>query len=242
MNALSPVERAIAAYGGADRWRDPGYLEASVDTGGLLLPLKRRRPQRNTTLKADVHEQLVVFEDFGGPGQLGVFDRGDVTIRRGDETLAARRNARRAFRWSLRRQVSWDDLDFLYFAPYAWWTYLLGPAAWLRDDVAARAIDDRTIEAIYGPALHTHCSTQRFHLDDQARVVRHDYTAEVISPLAISAHFSADHRDFDGVPVATRRRVRARFPGGLVLPGLTLIALRVHSFAHHRGRSLRESA
>ena len=235
------VARAVHAYGGPDRWRGPGHLEATVDAAGLLFPLRRRKPQRDLTLKIDQQEQYVLFQDYPQPGQQGLFDAGTVEIRRGRETIARREHARRAFRWSLRRQLRWDDLDLLYFGAYAWWTYLLGPAAWLRTDVVATALDDHTVDVTYSPELHTHSLRQRFHLDNRARVVRHDYTARVVSPFAMAAHFAADHQELDGLPIATRRWVRPRLPGGLVLPGPTLVALRVHRLAHHCGQALRST-
>lgn len=219
------VERAVDAYGGAERWAAAASAEVRFDASGLLFHLKRRAAQRDATVRVATGEQQLVEVELG-PDRVGVLDGLDVEVRdRSGEVLERRARARDAF-GDLRQWLGWDDLEFTYFAGAAWWTYVLGPIAWLRDDVTVEVVDERTVDAAYGPAISTHCQTQRFHLDDDGRIVRHDYTAEVVSRVARANHLCTEHRDFDGVAVPTRRRVH---PAGL--PGPTLVALDIHDFA-----------
>ena len=217
------VERAVDAYGGADRWAAAASVEVRFDASGLLFALKRRAEQNDTTVRVATGEPLVEVEL--GPDRIGVLDGPDVEVRdRSGQVLERRAGARAAF-GDLRHWLGWDDLDFTYFAGAAWWTYLMGPIAWLRDDVSVAVVDDHTVDVTYDAAISTHCPRQRFHLDDDGRIVRHDYTAEVVSRLARTNHLCSAHRDFDGVVVPTRRRVH---PAGLRWP--TLVALDIHDF------------
>ena len=218
------IARAVEAYGGAERWAAAEAVEVRFDASGLLFALKRRSKQTDTTVRVSTGEQQVVEVQLG-PDRVGVLNGPDVEIRDGEgEVLEQRAEARSAF-GDLRHWVRWDDVDFTYFACAAWWTYLMGPIAWLRDDVTPVIDDEQTVTVTYDSAISTHCPSQRFHLDDVGRVVGHDYTAEVVSRLARANHMSSEHRDFDGVAVATKRRVH---PARLRWP--TLVALDIHEF------------
>ena len=53
-------------------------------------------------------------------------------------------------------------------------------------------------------------------MDERGLIVRHDYTAEAFGRWARGAHRSYDFKSFEGLPVPTRRRVRPR-PFGPVI-------------------------
>ena len=219
------IQRAIDAHGGADRWAAATSVEVRFDARGLLFTLKRRPRQTNASARVTLGSDQLVEVDMG-PTRVGVLSGPDVEVRDPEGNVLERReHARQAF-GDLKHWLGWDDLDFTYFAGAAWWTYLLGPIAWLRDDVDATVVDDRTVDVTYGDHISTHSPHQRFHLDDAGRIVRHDYTAIVVSRLARANHMCTEHRDFDGVWVPTRRRVhpaRAPWPD--------LVALDIHDFS-----------
>jgi hypothetical protein len=65
--------------------------------------------------------------------------------------------------------------------------------------------------------IRTHCREQTIHLDDRGLIARHDYVAEAFGPWAHGVHRSSDFRVFDGLPVPTRRRVRFRRFGPVIV-------------------------
>ena len=76
--------------------------------------------------------------------------------------------------------------------------------------------------ATFPPELPTHCRHQIFHLADDGRIARLDYTAEVFGPWARAANHCLTHEWVDGLLFATRRRVvPRRLPG----PPLVTIAI-----------------
>lgn len=219
------IARAVAAYGGAERWTEAERATIRFDAGGLLFKLKRRPPQTDVAVTVWTGEEQHVEVELGD-GKTGILEGGDVSVRdRSGQTIGQRADARANFSGLRGKTGRWDDLDFTYFAGSAWWTYLLGPINWLRPDVDATVIDGHTVDVTYGPSLATHCRRQRFHLNDDGLIVRHDYTAEVLSGLARANHRSSDFHEHDGIRLATTRRVTpAR------LPGPVLVALDVRSF------------
>jgi len=108
----------------------------------------------------------------------------------------------------------WDELDFLAFGGAAMWTYVSLPfvlADWGAEELPRRRLRFRVPEPI-----RSHCREQTIHLDERGLIVRHDYVAESFGRWARGAHRSYDFKSFDGLPVPTRRRVRPR-PFGPVI-------------------------
>jgi hypothetical protein len=222
---VSLLEAAIDAHGGAARWAGLRELRADIRGGGLLWPTKGRRAPDIKPL-VSCHEPVNVLEDYTAPGRRGVFDRGDVRIEEADGTILIERpGARSAFRPLSRRAFYWDDLDVLYFVGYASWNYLTAPWLLAFDGVQTRELPGNRLAATFPPHIPTHSAEQVFHFDDEARLIRLDYTAEPIGRLAKAAHLCFDHREFDGLLAPTRRHVVPLGPGARPLPGPKLVKI-----------------
>jgi hypothetical protein len=191
----------------------------------------------DVVVRVELGYQHAVFENFPDAGRRGVFDRGEVRIETVDgEVLEVRRNPRAAFRGlsGLPRNVRWDALDATYFAGYAWWNYLSSPLLLADERLAMsdrrkvwheRGEEWQRLEVVFPADIHTHCQRQTLYVDAAGLIRRHDYVAEPIGRWARAAHYSDNHREFDGLLFPTRRRVRPRGPGGRSLPGPVLVAL-----------------
>jgi hypothetical protein len=230
------LEEACAAHGGIERWRAVTALTANGSFGGLLRSRFPGNRMRSVSVRVQAAAQHAVFQDFPRDGQRAVFDRGDVRIETDDgRLLASRRNARAAFAGigGLRRNLRWDPLDATYFAGYAWWNYLLTPILLTQPGVTisesgARyeaAEQWRRIDVRFPSDIHTHSRRQTFYVDAGGLIRRHDYTAGPVGRWAQAAHYCSEHRRFDGLVFATRRRVCARGPGGRSLHKPVLVAL-----------------
>jgi hypothetical protein len=74
-----------------------------------------------------------------------------------------------------------------------------------------------------------HTAGNRISIFDEDRYLRRlDYTAEVIGAWAHAAHLCEDYKDFNGLRISTRRRIRPLFFGSNPLPAPTLVALEIH--------------
>jgi hypothetical protein len=228
------LEEVLAAHGGLERWEAVTALSARGRFGGLLRSRFPGNRMADVDVRVSLAAQHAVFSGFPTEGQRAVFDRGDVRIETCEgEVIERRPNARQAFAGlgGLRRSVRWDALDAAYFAGYAWWNYLATPGLLSRDGVttterAAGARETwRRLDVCFPMDLHTHSRRQTFHVDANGLIRRHDYVVEPIGRWAHASHLCDDHQQIAGLVLPTRRRVRARGPGGRALAKPVLVAL-----------------
>jgi hypothetical protein len=159
------------------------------------------------------HDRVTVFHGYPDAGHRGRFDRGDVRIERVADGAVTResRDHRQTYLGRAKHR-RWDALDALYFFGYALWHYhvvpfALGDARFVRTLRGPRAIQG--VEVDFPPDVPTHCERQRFFFaEDDGRIVRHDYTADVIGRWARGAHFWEAYARTGGLLIARRRRVR----------------------------------
>jgi hypothetical protein len=210
---------------------DEVVLEARA--GGFALASKaRRRAFAAYEARISTRDPRTVFPSWPKPGQRGVFDGDEVRIEDADgRLLAERRDPRSAFHGLL--TVRWDDLHLLYFAGYALWGYLNQPFLFARRGFEAREIEPweergetwRRLAVTFPPDVPAHSREQVFYFDDQLRLRRNDYTAEVFGGWARGAHYSDEHREFAGLRFPTRRRVYLRDRSNRPRPFPTLVWL-----------------
>jgi hypothetical protein len=90
------------------------------------------------------------------------------------------------------------------------------------------------VRATFPADIPTHRRVQDFYFDQQHRLRRLDYTAEVVRRWARAAHVCENFREFDGFVVPTRRTVTALPFGKVPLPFPTLVALEIHDLQPRR--------
>jgi len=67
----------------------------------------------------------------------------------------------------------------------------------------------------FPPSIHVHCPEQKFYFNDAGYLVRNDYAPEVTHRIA--AHYTFDHKNFDGFIFPSHRRVVLRDANGHTL-------------------------
>ena len=237
-NAIQTVHEAIEAHGGMDYWNSIGALEVELSASGFLFTAKRRPVLRHVRVLAVTSEPRFSFFDFPKPGQTAeLIGNDEVRILDSERKIVARReNPRAAFR-GLRRQFTWDDLDFIYFGGYATWNYLTTPFLLVRKGFVIEALEPlhgalaplTRLQVTFPDDVPTHSRRQIFYFDDQRLLRRLDYTAEVVGGWAHAAHLCEEYRTFDRLKAPTRRRVLPLLFGHRPLPGPTLVELEVHN-------------
>ncbi|MBU1236681.1 MAG: hypothetical protein KJ634_11780 [Gammaproteobacteria bacterium] len=228
------IADVVAAHGGETLWRSLAAIEAVLSVDGFLFTAKRIKPLRRQRVSASTTEARFTFFDWPLPGQRGEWiGEEEVRIVTGDGTPIARREQPRSAFRGLRRELWWDNLDFLFFAGYATWNYLTTPFVFLRPgfrfEVLPSAADGITrVRAVFPDDVPSHCREQVFHFAPGGELLRLDYTAEVVGGWARAAHLCVDYRDFDGLRAPATRRVRPLFHFADPLPFPTLVAIDVH--------------
>jgi hypothetical protein len=232
--AAPALQRILDAHGGLRYWQTLSAVEVELSAWGFLFGAKHIRPLRHAVVVVDTDAPRAVIKDFPEPGcTAALLGNHRVEIR--DESgavLRYRDNPRRAFRHP-RRLLYWDELDFTYFCGYAMWCYLTVPFAFLSNGVRVSGCEQDadgavTLTVDFADYLPAHSPTQKFSFDPTGRLVRHDYTAEVVGRWARAAHLCDDYRRFGELWMPTRRRVYPRGPFGRPLPGPTLVAIDIH--------------
>jgi hypothetical protein len=233
------VEKVIEAHGGSARWKNLEAVEAVISAWGFLFKAKRRPVLNRIRVRASTREPHFTFYDFPRPGQAAelIGDK-EVRIIGADHQLIAGRHQPRLALKSLRRQLYWDDLDFIYFGGYATWNYLVTPFLFLRDDfyfeelepLAAAPEFPLRLKVGFPDDVPAHCKTQIFYFDRNYLLRRLDYTAEVVSRWAHAAHVCENYQDFDGFKIPTTRRVFPLLFSSQPLKRPVIVALDIHEF------------
>ncbi|MFN8072900.1 MAG: hypothetical protein U0R66_13995 [Mycobacterium sp.] len=228
------VKRILGAHGGVEYWQSVSAVEVSMSARGFLFRAKHIRPLNHAVVVVDAHDPRAVMKDFPKPGcTASLLGTRRVEIRDASGTVLRHRdNPRRAFGPG-RRTLYWDDLDFVYFSGYAMWCYLTLPFLLLGPGVnIERCRQDSDGSAIltvrFPDFLPVHSPVQTLYFDPSGRLVRHDYTAEVVGGWAKAAQLCSDYRKFGGLWAPTRRRVYPRGPSGRPLPGPLLVGIDIH--------------
>jgi hypothetical protein len=207
---MSLLEEAIAAHGGMQRWHEVETIEVALRCGGIAMPAKRR-PGVLANLRATVDPRRPHVELHG----LGTFD------------------AARPRPAGIARRTRWTDEDVVHFAGYALWGYMTAPFVFADDDVLVRELPRRRLRVDFPARIPAHSRRQTFHFDENAVLIRLDYTAEVfLGPLGRAKHVCRGHRWIDGLLVATSRRVTPRG-----LPAPTLVSIEIDEFRARDGGS-----
>ena len=233
------LELAIAAAGGQQLWRGLRGLRAEISIGGPIWALKGWPPgvTFDQVVTVDTGREHIVFTPFTRPDRQMVFDAAtdSVTMQTLDgqpvETMAP---ARAGFKGMVRNSA-WDALHVGYFLGYAWWNYLTAPFLFAYPGVQAREIDPwreagqtwRRLQVRFPSSIATHSTEQTFYFDSEGLQRRMDYIAEVNGSTLVG-HYSSRYQNFNGLLVATRRRVFRRNPDNTVNLNLPSITLDIH--------------
>lgn len=229
------LEEVLAAHGGIALWKEISWIEADISADGFLFKAKHIRPLRGLRMRASAKTPRFQLLDFPGPGLTSELNGGmEVRILDQAGSVVDRRlSPRKAFDGP-RRNFWWDVLDFIYFAGYATWNYLLTPFLFLREGFSFEILGERPgkggpficLRATFPEDIPTHSRTQTFWFDEGRLLRRLDYTAEVVGPWAHAAHFCDEYRNFSGIQFPTCRRVLPKFLGR-VMAGPVLVAIDV---------------
>lgn len=231
MRRTATAERALAAYGGEERWRAAAAVELELSAGGLAFRLKWQPALHRARQRLEVHRPWVRCQGIDAAGDVGILDGGDVRVETPEgRALAERRDARAAFGPG-RRWLYWDSLDQTYFACYAAWNYFTLPGLLLREDVRWSEPAPGVLEAGFPASLPTHSAVQRFRFDmDSGLLLQHDYTAEVFGGWARASRVVQEHGSEGGVVFPRRMRVTPRKADGSPRGWPVLVDIEAHAF------------
>jgi hypothetical protein len=204
------LDEIIDAHGGMDLWNSIDELDVVLSSQGFLFtslmrwraPVVKRKQVRLLT-----REPRLTFFDLPESGlRSELIGNDEVRIVDGNGTTVAQQmNPRATFRGLAR--LTWDALDFTYFAGYALWNYLTTPFLLVYKDVHVGALDPldglSRLRVTFPDENPTHSRRQTFYFDNRRRLRRLDYAVDIVSRRVRGAHFCDEYKTFDGLAAPT---------------------------------------
>ena len=230
---------AIAATGGRTLWQALCGLKIDISIGGPIWAMKGWPKDKtfDQILTVDTTTEHIVFTPFTRPDQRMVFDAAtdSVTMETLDGQPVDKLEPARAGFKGMLRNSAWDAEHLGYFLGYACWNYFTTPFLFTYPGVTAREIEPwheasqswRRLEVRFPNSIATHNPDQVFYFDSEGLQRRMDYIVE-INGSTLVGHYASRYKDFDGLQVATRRRVFRRNPDNTVNLNLPAITLDIH--------------
>lgn len=214
------VDLALARHGGAERWERAESITAQVHVYGAFWPYKGGPGLLGfETVTAELKRQRISMRPFG-EGRTLSFDAGEdlVTITDVDGVVVDRLSHPRASMAGYQLDTTWSPTQIGYFISYATWMYLVEPFLCKLSGVKSREIEPweedgetwRRLELTFPDTIASHSTVQTYYFDSESGLQRRmTYDVEVNGKAKV-AHYTSEHKDFDGLIVPTRRRVLLR--------------------------------
>jgi hypothetical protein len=218
MNDL--VELVQTKHGSNPSWEAARAVSAKLRVHGVFWPFKGQPDLLgDVTVTADLTRQRISMTPFG-EGQTLTFDAAQdlVTITDATGAVVDSLSAPRLSMAGYLGDTRWSPTQMGYFISYATWTYLAEPLLFTLPGVQTREIDPwdedgetwRRLEVTFPESIHSHSEVQTYYFDAETGLQRRmDYDVEV-NGWAEVAHYTSEHKDFQGLEAPTRRRVLLR--------------------------------
>lgn len=223
---VSLMTEVLEAHGGLRNWGEVSRLTAQLSLGGPFWAA-RGWPEVYTsqTVTLDPHREHITFAPFTGPDRFSVLDVDPelVSIQTtAGEILDQRRLPRDTFPASfVDVSTPWDAIQVAYFTSAAVWNYLTAPFVFASPDVVTEELTPwsergeswRRLAVQFPRTNANHNQNQVFYYDSAFMLRRMDYSPDVTGSPPV-AHYTHDHRTFDGFVFPTRRRVHLHDAAG----------------------------
>lgn len=231
----------LEAHGGLKQWTGTTQITARMSLGGVFWAA-RGWPDvyAAQTVVLDPHREHITFGPFTAPDRVSVLDVAPerVTIRtRSGHVVEERRNPRDSFPSEfVDRNTPWDAIQVAYFTSAAVWNYLTAPFVLTQPGVEAWEIDPwmedaqrwRRLAVKFPRSIANHNVDQVFYFDDALMQRRLDYSPDVTGRPPV-AHYTHDHKTFDGFVFPTRRLVYLHDANGVANKEFAPITIDVES-------------
>jgi hypothetical protein len=233
MNKLA--EFAIDAHGGLERWSRFSKLTAHLVRGGVFWATKQKAGVLDDTMiKVDLLGEAISDWPVGSPARRSFFEPGRVALEDANgKLLEELLQPRSSFEVQGAHRL-WTDLQLVYFAGYAMWTYLNTPFLLARPGVESEEVEPwqeegdtwRRLRVRFPEDIATHSREQTMYFDQRGMLRRHDYQVEVDGG-APGAHYVYEPKEFSGIVFPTKRRIFVRGSDGRRSPGPPIISIDV---------------
>jgi len=211
------ITKCISRHGHEALWNPGKSLSLTINSMKGIIPVTKGASKFFTNpVKVEIFpfDRVVHFYDVNGFKKIE-YNKGAVKLINNDEKQF--RHHREYFS-RFNKMKSWSIQDTFYFFGYALVTYYSIPSLLLDleifDDYMHGSV--RGFKVKFPASFDTHCELQTFFFDETGLLMRHDYTADIVSKFANGSHFTKNYIEKDGIMVAQERVVTVRVGKGLV--------------------------
>lgn len=217
----------LDAHGGLESWAKATKIKARLSLGGPFWAA-RGWPgvYAEQTVTLDPRREHITFAPFMESDRMSVLDvapeRVAITTREG-RIVEERANPRESFPAGFDPSYTpWDAIQVAYFTSAAVWNYLTAPFVFTYPGVEAREVapwaEDgqtwRRLAVTFPKTIANHNANQIFYFDNAFLLRRMDYSPDVTGTPPV-AHYTYDHKTFDGFVFPTRRLVHLHDASGI---------------------------
>ena len=220
MNEL--IDLVIDAHGGMAQWEKFNHLKVHLKTGGHIWEIKGKSGLlADGFYEANIGEQRSSYHSLLDPYQISKWASDKLTIQNGENGEIREVKHPRSMFDGEHLESQWNDFQPYYFCNYAWWTYFTAPfnfklpgfvlnelEPWLQDGETWRRL-----EVTFPDYIQTHNKVQVFFFGEDHLLRRHDYAPDILQSVP-SSHYVKDYKEFNGIKIATTRRIYLRNADG----------------------------
>ena len=232
------LDRILDAHGGS-RWAEASTISATRHFGGAFWGLKQVPGiAEEGRFTVDLHRQRASLEHFGADDLRTEFTGDHVAVVRstphGDEVVEELADPRASFAGHV-LETPWNRLQLAYFTGYAMWTYNTEPFSFTLPGVQVEEAGPWTepsgetwdrLRVTYPDTIATHTPTQTLYADADGVLRRRDYEVD-IAGASPSVEYMTGQRWFDGLLLATDRKIFVRDGEGHALPEPLIVSIAI---------------
>ena len=214
-NTNDLLDLAIKAHGGMETWNKWQRLSTRLSIEGATWKLKQQDGIINeANYQISLHYQWASFLQFKIPEHKSIFEQGRVAIETQQRKVVEElKNPRSSFAGHT-IETPWNELQLIYFASYAMWTYFTAPFNFTLPGFTVKELDPwterqetwRRLEVTFPPFIETHSTKQVFYYSAEGMLKRHDYWPDVLGGVP-AVQYASDYKTFDGIRMPTRRTI-----------------------------------
>jgi hypothetical protein len=165
-------------------------------------------------IELDAHAQRLVFHSYTAPDRRGVFEVSRTAIEtESGEIIEERTDPAAAFAGQT-TTTHWDYLNVVYTAGFDLWNYFTAPFTLAMPGVHTEEIEPweeagekwRRLKAVFPEGFVGHSPEQIYSFNSAGLLRRFDYQPK-LGGVPANVNYAADHKQFDGLMIATRRRM-----------------------------------
>lgn len=217
------INRICSAHGGIERWLLVESIQMQMDIFGPILVTKFNSPWlSNITVNIHTDKPYVSIHDFPQAGHTGIFDGFNVYIFNANDKIYSERNFNNSNQLKSKARLHWDHLDLIFYLGNALWNYCCSPYIFKDKGFECHRGEDlllndgnvlSSLNVRYPGHIPTLSKQQVFYFDQKGLLKRHDYSSDIISPIAGSNLYEG-HKTFGGLIFPTHRTAFPRLWNG----------------------------